>query len=144
MLDVRRGSKGVWIRRRLSNSTPRKKEWLLISCAPPRPRRFSVLQMRLVGREEEMSVSKFDADQAIRLTDDDENWEADIPSNEILSRNTQLNIIREVQALSPVHNLPIGIVAVLGAERRPTNETFEHDGAERPPVAVKGVAVTGE
>ncbi len=47
MLDVRRGSKGARMRRKLSNSTPRKKEWLLISWAPPRPRRFSVLQIRL-------------------------------------------------------------------------------------------------
>ena len=47
MLEVNRGSKGARILRRPSNSTPRKKAWLLISCAPPRPRRFSVLQMRL-------------------------------------------------------------------------------------------------
>jgi hypothetical protein len=50
MLDVRRGSNGARIRRRLSNSTPRKKEWLLISCAPPRPSRFSELQIRLGRR----------------------------------------------------------------------------------------------
>lgn len=47
MADVNRGSNGARIRRRLSNSTPRKNEWFLISCAPPRPSRASVLQMRL-------------------------------------------------------------------------------------------------
>lgn len=31
MLDVRRGSKGARMRRRLSKSTPRKKGWFLIS-----------------------------------------------------------------------------------------------------------------
>lgn len=47
MAEVRRGSNGARILRKLSNSTPRKKEWLLISWAPPRPRRFSELQIRL-------------------------------------------------------------------------------------------------
>ena len=46
-LDVRRGSKGARMRRRLSKSTPRKKAWALISWAPPRPIRFSLLQIRL-------------------------------------------------------------------------------------------------
>lgn len=49
MSDDKRGSKGARKRRRLSKSTPAKKGWPFSSWAPPRPRRFSLLQTRLCG-----------------------------------------------------------------------------------------------
>jgi len=46
-LEVNLGSNGARIWRSVSKLTPRKNLWALISSAPPRPRRLSVLQTRL-------------------------------------------------------------------------------------------------
>jgi len=46
-LDVSLGSNGARILLSVSNGTPRKKGWFLISSADTRPRRFSELQIRL-------------------------------------------------------------------------------------------------
>lgn len=62
----------------------------------------------------------------------------------MLRLGTQCNIIREVQRLSPVDNFPISVMTVLSAERRPTDEALEHDGSQRPPIAIKRVALAGE
>lgn len=67
-----------------------------------------------------------------------------IPSYQILRLRAQRDIIGEVQALSPVDNLAVRIMAVLGAERWPAHQTFEHNGSQTPPIAVKAVAVAGE
>src|SRR6478735_7941677 len=126
MLEVRRGSKGARMRRRLSNSTPRKKAWLLISCAPPRPRRFSVLQTMLL----KVSIRILHVGKTGAL-----------PSDQVLRIGAECYVIREVKSLSPVHDLAVGVVAVLGAEWGPSNQTLEHDGTKRPPIAVKGVSM---
>ena len=52
--------------------------------------------------------------------------------------------IREVQALSPVDNLSVGVVLVLGAEWWPADKTFEHDGTDRPPIAEISVSLAVE
>lgn len=130
---VRRGSNGARMRRSESNSTPRKKAWLLISCAPLRPRRFSVLMIRLFRGQSVCAVIHWSLLQSGFL-----------PPNQILGLRAQSDIVRKVQALPPVDNLAIGIVAVLGTERGPAHQTLEHDCSQAPPVAVKGVAVPGE
>lgn len=68
----------------------------------------------------------------------------DVPSNEMLCLGAQRDVVREVEGLSPVHDLSVRVVAVFGAEGRPAHKTFEHDGTQGPPVAVECVAVTGE
>jgi hypothetical protein len=68
----------------------------------------------------------------------------DLPSNEVLGFRSKLNIFREMKSLSPVHNLPIRVMGLFGAERRPTNLTFKHNSSKTPPVAVKRVAITSE
>ena len=54
------------------------------------------------------------------------------------------DVVREVERLAPVDNLPIRVVAVLGTERRPADQTLEHDGTQRPPITVEGVALARE
>lgn len=101
------------MRRRLSNSTPRKNECCLISWAPERPKRFSVLQIKLAH---------------VSTLEHLRSWTYS-PSNQVLGFHTKLDIIREVQRLSPVDNLAVCIVTVLSAERRPSDQTLEHNGA---------------
>ena len=55
---------------------------------------------------------------------------SNLPSDEILSLHAQLDVVGEVEALSPVDDLAIRVVAVLGAERGPANQTFKHNGAQ--------------
>lgn len=54
------------------------------------------------------------------------------------------DIIGEVQGLSPVDNLAVGVMAVLGTEWRPTHQTLKHDCAQRPPITVKRISVASE
>ena len=44
----------------------------------------------------------------------------------------------------PVHDLPIRIVWLLSAERRPTDQALEHDRPNTPPVATKIVPLAAE
>lgn len=67
-----------------------------------------------------------------------------IPSNEILSFRTKLNILGEVERLTPVDNLPISVVGILSTERRPANLTLKHDRSQRPPITIVGIAVAAE
>lgn len=67
-----------------------------------------------------------------------------IPSNEILCFWAKLNILREVEGLSPVDNLSVGIMGIFGTERRPADLTFKHDRTQTPPVTVCRVTSTGE
>jgi len=53
-------------------------------------------------------------------------------------------LLREIQRLSPIDDLTVGVMSVLGAERGPANETFKHDSSNRPPVAGERVALTAE
>lgn len=66
------------------------------------------------------------------------------PPDQILSLDAELDVVGEVERLAPIDNLAVRVVAVLGAERRPADQALEHDGAQRPPVAVERVAVPGE
>ena len=72
------------------------------------------------------------------------NQQSDIPSNERLRFTRQCEFLREVKTISPVHNLAVDVGGFLGAERRPAHKTFEHDGANRPPVTQIGVALSIE
>lgn len=55
--------------------------------------------------------------------------------NEILGFRAQQDLLREIQLGLPVHDLPVGLVGILGTERRPSNEALEHDCTQTPPVA---------
>lgn len=67
-----------------------------------------------------------------------------LPSNQILRLGAQLDVLGKVERLSPVHDLPVGIVCVLSTERWPSNLTFKHDRTQTPPIAVLGVSMTAE
>lgn len=67
-----------------------------------------------------------------------------LPSDQVLRIGAECYVIREVKSLSPVHDLAVGVVAILGAEWGPSNKTLEHDGTKRPPIAVKGVSMASE
>ena len=66
------------------------------------------------------------------------------PPDEALGRRRQLDVVGEVQALPPVDDLAVRVVAVLGTEGRPAHEALVHDGAQRPPVDVIRVALASE
>ncbi len=53
-------------------------------------------------------------------------------------------LLGKVQCLSPIDDFAIGVMSVLGTERGPPDETFEHDGSNRPPVTSERVTVTAE
>lgn len=67
-----------------------------------------------------------------------------IPSNEMLGFTRKSKFFREVKTLPPVHNLTVGIGSVLSAEWWPSNETLEHNGTNRPPIAQVGVPLAVE
>lgn len=67
-----------------------------------------------------------------------------VPSDEILSLRSQLDVIGKVQALAPSDNFVVRVMPVFGTERRPTNQTLKHDGSKRPPVTVEAVAMASE
>lgn len=67
-----------------------------------------------------------------------------IPSNQVLCLCAQGYVVREVQALPPVDNLAVRVMAVLSTERRPTDQALEHDSSQTPPIAVEAVAVASE
>jgi hypothetical protein len=46
-----------------------------------------------------------------------------------------MNIIREEQVLLPSHDLPVRVMCVLGTEWGVSDETFEHDRSQGPPIA---------
>lgn len=56
----------------------------------------------------------------------------------------EYNVFRKVESFTPIDDLSVRIMRVFGAERRPANETFEHDGSDRPPVAGEGVSFAGK
>ena len=56
----------------------------------------------------------------------------------------QWDVFREVEGVLPVDDLAVRIVRIFGTERRPADETLEHNCASRPPVAGEGVALAAE
>lgn len=56
----------------------------------------------------------------------------------------QIKFLWEVEALPPVNNLTVGIRSVLSTEWWPSNETFEHDSTDRPPITQVGVPLAVE
>lgn len=67
---------------------------------------------------------------------------ADERANKVLSLSTELDVIREMQGLTPVDDLAVSIILLLGAEGWPADLAFEHDRAEGPEVAVVAVSVS--
>lgn len=57
---------------------------------------------------------------------------------------TEGNVLREIESFAPVDDFAVGVVRVFGAKGRPTDETFEHDCADGPPVAAERVAFSSE
>ena len=53
-------------------------------------------------------------------------------------------IIGEIQRLSPVDNLSVGVMGILGTEWRPADQAFKHDSSDGPPVTAEGVALASE
>lgn len=53
-----------------------------------------------------------------------------LPSDQVFRLSAESDVVGEVQGLPPVDNLPICVMAVFGAERRPSNKTLEHDGSQ--------------
>ena len=49
-----------------------------------------------------------------------------------------------MQVAGPVDNLAVCVVGLFGAERGPADETLEHDGSDRPPIAAIVVTLTAE
>jgi hypothetical protein len=41
---------------------------------------------------------------------------ADIPSNEVFSFSREMNVVREEEVVSPINDLPIDIMGILGTE----------------------------
>lgn len=62
----------------------------------------------------------------------------------MLCLTSQNDVVGEVQRLSPVDNLPIGIMTAFSAEGGPSHKTLEHDGSQGPPIAVERVTMAGE
>lgn len=67
-----------------------------------------------------------------------------LPSDESLRFTRQSKFLWEAEAFSPVHNLTVGVGGVFSAEWRPSHETLEHDGSNRPPIAQIGIPLTVE
>jgi hypothetical protein len=67
-----------------------------------------------------------------------------LPSDHVLSLGAQGELFGEEQGLSPIDNLAIRIVSILGTEWWPSYQTFEHDGTDRPPVAQISITLTQE
>lgn len=67
-----------------------------------------------------------------------------LPSDQRLGITRENQLIREIQALSPVDDLPVGVGSVLRTEWRPSNQTFEHNSTNRPPIAKVGVSLAVE
>ena len=54
------------------------------------------------------------------------------------------NLVREVEAISPVDDLAVGIGGFLSTEWGPSDQAFEHNSANRPPIAEISVALAVE
>lgn len=67
-----------------------------------------------------------------------------LPADEMASCFAQGNVIGEVEGFAPVDDFTVRIVRVFGAEGRPADQAFEHDGAYRPPIAAERVAFASE
>ena len=52
--------------------------------------------------------------------------------------------IGEVERLTPIDDLAVRIVGVLGAEGRPADKTLEHDSTHRPPVASERISLSAK
>lgn len=62
----------------------------------------------------------------------------------MFSVRTKGDVVGKVQCLSPVDNLAVRVMAILGAERGPADQALKHDGTQGPPITIKGVAVASE
>lgn len=58
-------------------------------------------------------------------------------SDQVLRFIAERNIPRKAESVGPVHNLFIGIMWIVGTERRPADEALKHDCSHRPPVAAE-------
>lgn len=54
------------------------------------------------------------------------------------------NLLREVEAISPVDDLAVGIGGFLSTEWGPSDQTLKHNSADRPPIAEISVALAVE
>ena len=65
-------------------------------------------------------------------------------ANQMTGSIAERNIFGEVESLTPIDDLAVSVVGIFGAERWPADQTFEHDGPDRPPVTAECVPFTGE
>ena len=68
----------------------------------------------------------------------------DLPPNHILGLSTQSNILRKPKLILPINNFPIRIMRILRTERRISNQTFKHDGSQRPPITFLTITLLEE
>ena len=107
-----------------------------------------VVMLDLVGAAATQTVLGV-ADEAVESTlvggySEEEDGIKSSPANQVLGFGAELDVVGEVERLSPVDNLAIRVVAVFGAEGRPADQALKHDGTERPPIAVERIAMTSE
>ena len=66
------------------------------------------------------------------------------PFNEILGLRSKLLIRRKVEVPRPVDNLSICVMRLFSAEWRPSDKTFKHDCANRPPITTKVITLSAK
>jgi hypothetical protein len=57
------------------------------------------------------------------------------PLDTVFGFLAQVDVIRYQEVMLPINNFLVSLVCRLRAERRVSNETFEHDRTKRPPIA---------
>lgn len=65
-------------------------------------------------------------------------------SNQRLGFTAKRDVFGEIECVGPIDNLAVCIMGILGAKRRPSYQTLEHDSTDRPPIAAEGVALPDE
>lgn len=67
-----------------------------------------------------------------------------LPSDEVLRFSAQFLVVREVQVTLPVNNFAVRVVRLLCAERRPADQTLEHNRSHAPPITREVIALAGK
>ena len=62
----------------------------------------------------------------------------------MLCFGTELDVRREVEGVTPVDDLAVSVVRIVGAEGRPADETLEHDCSQTPPITLEAISLAAE
>jgi hypothetical protein len=66
------------------------------------------------------------------------------PADQVFCFFAQMNIIGDYEVMQPVNDFLVRFMGCLGAKRWIADETFEHDCAERPPIALAAIPLLQE